>query len=182
MREVRARRGVDLFLLLLLLMPLSARPAHGAEIDIEDRSADVLGDRIPVFYRKALQLALENANRKLLRLSCQDVFSDFSDREGRLLAENLRDTGQSPAEYLQGIRFVDGRWSVPCMSSWIHAWTRPGSRVIHLCLDQFAVMARETPSAAGNILIHEELHALGLGENPPESRAITSRVTIRCGG
>ena len=29
-------------------------------------------------------------------------------------------------------------------------------------------------------LIHEALHTLGLGENPPTSREITSRVVSRC--
>jgi hypothetical protein len=32
------------------------------------------------------------------------------------------------------------------------------------------------------IVIHEFLHTLGLGENPPTSQAITQRVAIRCGG
>jgi hypothetical protein len=31
------------------------------------------------------------------------------------------------------------------------------------------------------ILIHELLHSLGLGENPPSSDYITSRVRARCG-
>jgi hypothetical protein len=32
------------------------------------------------------------------------------------------------------------------------------------------------------LLIHEFLHTLGLGENPPTSDAITQRVAVRCGG
>ncbi len=32
------------------------------------------------------------------------------------------------------------------------------------------------------MIIHESLHSLGLGENPPRSQDITSRVTERCGG
>jgi hypothetical protein len=30
------------------------------------------------------------------------------------------------------------------------------------------------------LIIHEMLHTLGLGENPPSSREITQRVTERC--
>ena len=30
------------------------------------------------------------------------------------------------------------------------------------------------------VLIHELLHSLGLGENPPDSAAITDRVMARC--
>jgi len=31
------------------------------------------------------------------------------------------------------------------------------------------------------LLIHEILHTLGLGENPPSTDAIIRQVTIRCG-
>jgi hypothetical protein len=30
------------------------------------------------------------------------------------------------------------------------------------------------------VVLHETLHTLGLGENPPDSRAITRQVTARC--
>jgi hypothetical protein len=32
------------------------------------------------------------------------------------------------------------------------------------------------------LIIHEVLHTLGLGENPPPSADITARVMARCGG
>jgi hypothetical protein len=32
------------------------------------------------------------------------------------------------------------------------------------------------------LLIHEMLHSLGLGENPPTSHQITARVRARCDG
>jgi hypothetical protein len=31
------------------------------------------------------------------------------------------------------------------------------------------------------MIIHEELHSLGLGENPPDSKEITQQVIARCG-
>jgi hypothetical protein len=37
------------------------------------------------------------------------------------------------------------------------------------------------PEEAEAALIHEMLHTLGLGENPPRSRDITARVRARCG-
>ena len=41
---------------------------------------------------------------------------------------------------------------------------------------------RVTLSAlARAVIIHEALHSLGLGENPPSSQAITARVLNRCG-
>ncbi|MGH9253012.1 MAG: hypothetical protein ACRD3C_00415 [Vicinamibacterales bacterium] len=36
-------------------------------------------------------------------------------------------------------------------------------------------------SGARGLVIHEFLHALGLGENPPTSDEITERVTAKCG-
>lgn len=38
----------------------------------------------------------------------------------------------------------------------------------------------ESSSHAEAIVIHEMLHSLGLGENPPTSDYITSRVMERC--
>jgi hypothetical protein len=52
--------------------------------------------------------------------------------------------------------------------------------VIHVCgqrIVQFAV----TTKGAEILLIHELLHALGLGENPPTSARITDAVMHRCG-
>jgi len=40
--------------------------------------------------------------------------------------------------------------------------------------------ARHDPFLADVALIHESLHSLGLGENPPSSSEITSRVISRC--
>jgi hypothetical protein len=36
------------------------------------------------------------------------------------------------------------------------------------------------PAGVEMIVIHELLHVLGLGENPPTSEAITARVVARC--
>ena len=40
----------------------------------------------------------------------------------------------------------------------------------------------EPGESAEAALIHESLHSLGLGENPPTSSEITSRVISRCRG
>jgi hypothetical protein len=37
------------------------------------------------------------------------------------------------------------------------------------------------PGVAAALTIHEELHSLGLSENPPTSQAITAQVIARCG-
>jgi hypothetical protein len=43
-------------------------------------------------------------------------------------------------------------------------------------------VARQDGVTVELVLIHELLHSLGLGENPPSSAEITRQVTKRCGG
>ena len=54
-----------------------------------------------------------------------------------------------------------------------------GMRPVFVC-PSFRKHAERDPWAAENWIIHEMLHTLGLGENPPSSREITQRVTERC--
>jgi len=42
-------------------------------------------------------------------------------------------------------------------------------------------VAEPKPFYAEAVIIHETLHSLGLGENPPTSDEITWRVFSRCG-
>ena len=58
--------------------------------------------------------------------------------------------------------------------------TDPGSRVVYICGPQFALVDRDNPSQTEAFLIHEELHSLGLGENPPSPKEITARVLAMC--
>jgi hypothetical protein len=173
-RRCRARTAA------LLLGICVAAVAHGEE-SAKEVFPDALGPGIHPFYRKAIEAAIDKARSKLLQAACQNVLSDFVDGDGRSLAADLTVTGESAADFLAGIRFLDARWSGACGAIGTYAWTHPGSRAVHLCLESFAQLARTNPSAAANILIHEELHALGLGEDPPSSRVITARVGKRCG-
>jgi hypothetical protein len=54
--------------------------------------------------------------------------------------------------------------------------------VIYLCGWRFAVAHRNNPRLGASVLLHEELHSLGLSENPPTSQEITTRVLARCNG
>ena len=56
----------------------------------------------------------------------------------------------------------------------------PGSRVVQVCGRRFEAVARRHPRLAEASVIHEMLHSLGLGENPPDPRAITERVLDLC--
>jgi hypothetical protein len=42
-------------------------------------------------------------------------------------------------------------------------------------------LRRAAPGIRENTLIHEMLHSLGLGENPPSSGEINGQVMRRCG-
>ena len=54
--------------------------------------------------------------------------------------------------------------------------------MVFVCGDQFVRGWRVDRWHAEVVVIHEALHTLGLGENPPSSRDITARVRERCGG
>jgi hypothetical protein len=154
--------------------------AHG-EDPSREVALDEPGPDVPPSYRKVLQATVDEARTKLLQASCLNVLGDFVDGGGGPLVADLVATGQSAADFLARIHFSDGRWSGSCAVPGIFAWTHPGSHAVHLCLDRFAQLAHANPSAAANLLIHEELHALGLREDPPSSRVITARVAVRCG-
>ncbi len=125
--------------------------------------------------------ALEEAARKLSDSRCQEILEDFSDTAGHRLEQNLAATGQAMPAYLGWVLFYEGGGSAPCADRQILAWTNPGSRAVSVCGDQFAALARVRRGDAANLLIHETLHTLGLGEGPPDAREITARVQSRCG-
>ncbi len=50
-----------------------------------------------------------------------------------------------------------------------------------VCKETFARVQADDPGLAANVVIHEMLHALGLGEDPPTSEEITRQVAKRCG-
>jgi hypothetical protein len=68
-----------------------------------------------------------------------------------------------------------------CQNPSILAATEPGSRVIRVCPRRFRERQLQSPGFAAALIIHEELHSLGLGENPPDSKEITQQVIARCG-
>jgi hypothetical protein len=125
--------------------------------------------------------ALRGAMRRLARPECQRLFNDFTDRAGRELTVSLAASADSPADLLAALYFVDGDDTIRCRAGGMTgAFTRPGSRVIHVCGHRFVQFAGNTKGGE-MLLIHELLHALGLGENPPTSQRITHAVLSRCG-
>jgi hypothetical protein len=125
--------------------------------------------------------AVAGAVAKLESLECRKVFSEFRDRRGRTLEENLGSLGLSPATYLPRVLYYDGYGYSRCDVRTTIASTSPGSRAVFICSPQFLSTQRRKPELAAVLIIHEELHSLGLEEDPPTSKQITSAVIARCG-
>ena len=130
--------------------------------------------------RAVLGWALDGARARLSTETCQQVLADFVDPRGRILAERAAADETPPADLLARLYFVDGDRLPQCTGDESRAaFTEPGSRVVHVCGKRFARFAAN-PAVAEILLIHELLHSLGLGENPPTSEAITIAVRHRC--
>lgn len=113
---------------------------------------------------------------------CRGVLDEFRDLRGRALSENLAATGLGPAAYLRSLLLTNGGRHPLCRTT-AHAVTVPFGDTVAVCEDSFLSVQRRNASRAANLLIHEMLHTLGLGENGrhPSSLEITSRVGARCG-
>jgi len=126
---------------------------------------------------------IQRAAERLERAPCSLVLGDFVDPEtGRPLSEKLAATGTTPAGYLGSLTYLPGSLDGVCRDTTIGAYTSPGSQIVYVCPRRFqrwqASKEQNLPAA---ILIHEALHTLGLGENPPTTEEITARVAARCG-
>jgi len=164
------------FVASLSLSPPAARatasPAPTARFALQVRA------RNPMVVA-ALQRAGRDAAERLARPGCARIFSEFHDAEGRTLQQRLDALGRSGAEQLQSVYFYEGANRPGCQKG-TFAFTEPGSVVVFVC-PAFAFRQRQSARQAPEILIHELLHTLGLGENPPSSLAITTQVRMRCG-
>jgi hypothetical protein len=128
----------------------------------------------------ALQEAGRAAALRLADPGCARVFSEFKDARGLTLQQRLDALGRSATAQLQAIYFYDGAHRSSCQRGHTLAFTEPGSVVVHVC-PQFVRSQRQDQHQAPVTLIHELLHTLGLGENPPSSEAINLHVAARCG-
>jgi hypothetical protein len=143
----------------------------------------------PASFEQALVLsgmegrALERARTRAVALlessECRKVFSDFTDAEGRTLQEKLDALGQTPAEYLGTVHFLNGEVQPLCHRSTVQMVTTGKSLYVYVC-PQFLQFQDRRPELAPVLVIHEALHTLGLGENPPTPMEITNRIYGRC--
>ncbi len=136
-----------------------------------------------------MEASRAGAVRRLQAPECQKLLADFTDSQGHPLREKLESRRLSAADYLQTINFVDGSSTRSCRrGGWVLLVTRPGSGSVGVCpmvggpfSSRLAEVQLRTPAFAESIVIHEMLHTLGLGEDPPTSLEITRQVQLRCG-
>jgi hypothetical protein len=133
------------------------------------------------FVVASVRAAREGALRRLARPRCRAVFADFRDTDGRLLYERLLELGQSGRDYFASLPFFDGTNAPTCFEARAIAFTSPGQRQVMICGRAFHHARQTEPRFSEAVLIHEALHTLGLGEDPPSSREITRQVLKRCG-
>ena len=162
------------------MLAIAAASLLSAEVFPDEPAAGPIEGPDQVFISRALALASD----KLHNPVCRQVFAEFNAVGGASLDEVLRAHGETADVHLRRIRFRDGSRHLRCIKQEARAVTRTGSLDVLLC-GSFLTEARRDPSAAANVLIHEELHSLGAGEAPmpgfPSSEEITALVGRRCG-
>lgn len=170
----RARSRALLAVAVRIVVAGSACGAASAE-------ASDLKVRVPnVADARAIRLAVLGAANRLENDRCQEVLSRFRDASGRTLRANLEAQGQTPSGYLERVWFYPGSHLQACQSRRVFAVTSPGSHVVYICLPQFRNQQWAAAEAAEVVIIHEALHSLGLGEDPPSTEQITHEVQRAC--
>ena len=166
------RAAIWMAVVVLAGVPGPVQPAYHAARGLE----------LNPMHAAALDRAVAGAARRLDRADCRRVFDEFRDAAGAPLQDRLDALGIGPADYLSLVVFADGSARRTCRRDDVLAVTAPGSRVVYVCGRVFNEAAARQASRAEIAVIHEALHTLGLGENPPDSLEITRRVAERCGG
>ena len=176
----RSSNGAAQWLWLLVVLDPVAALGQQSETTAAFARTSVLGRRDSRLI-EAVGKAVRGASLKLREAQCNQVFSDFRDSRGRTLQQNLQDRGETGESFLRWLIFYNGDAESVCREARTAAATNPGARMVHVCPNQFIQAQLATPGRAAVLIIHEELHALGLKENPPTSAEITAIVISRCG-
>ncbi len=171
---MRCPRGVAA----TLVVSLAAVPVL-AEPDPPQRSRRALLVNLSPFAQAAVRRALDFALAKLASSECPQVYSDFALEGGGTPQDELDRRGIVPAEVLETLVFLEGSREPVCRLGRAALTTKPGSRVIWVC-PSFTELHLRHPALSASLIIHESLHALGLGEDPPRSSEITRAVERRC--
>jgi hypothetical protein len=167
---------------LVVLLGLTAAPATAGDPPLEDEE---IASHVRQFRSRdafAVVQAIQGAHRRLADSRCQAIFSDFAKPSGQGLQEVLDEQGQTGQSHLRRLLFYDGTQISGCRVPGVLVVTQPESRAIFICSSWFRQAFELNPGKVEAVIIHESLHSLGLGENPPRSQDITARVVARCGG
>jgi hypothetical protein len=132
------------------------------------------------YTRDAARRAVQGASQWLARPKCQTLFLEFKDERHVPLSARLHEMEIDPEGYIRIVLFLDGAQSATCKRHGVLAFTAQGSRVVYLCGRDFERAWRRDAREVRAAIIHELLHSLGLGENPPSPREITHRVQELC--
>jgi hypothetical protein len=134
----------------------------------------------------AVKRALAGAAARLEAAECEGLLDEFTDRRGRPLRDRLDELGLDVADYLQTIAFRSGASVRNCWAEGVVMAAHPGRSIVYVCAapgraqSRLALSMDRDRDFAEIAIIHEMLHTLGLGENPPSSHEITQRVRRRC--
>lgn len=128
-----------------------------------------------------VRIVRQGAMQRLRAPECGRVLADFRDPDGRTLVENLEPFRMEPDAYLETIAFLDGQNLPFCRSGRVYLATVIGERRVFVCRPFFRAVWQDRARVEISV-IHEMLHTLKLGENPPSSAEITDQVLARCGG
>jgi hypothetical protein len=162
-----------------LVLRLAAAAAACGSLGSATATSQTRNDLLRAVHEPTLERARDGAARKLERSECQRLLDEFKDKSGRSLSANLASWNRTPAEYLRTLAFRDGSLHPNCRSGKSELISVVGIPPVFVC-PTFRKRAERDPWTAENWVIHEMLHTLGLGENPPSSREITQRVNERC--
>jgi len=129
--------------------------------------------------QRAVRRAIDLARAKLALPGCPQVYEDFALPNGDTPQRELERMGIGPEEFLETLVFTDGSRESACRTGPAFLRTTPGSGLIRVC-PGFARLQTADPGMSASLIIHESLHALGVGEDPPTSKDITRRIERRC--
>jgi hypothetical protein len=139
------------------------------------------------YDRSVVERVRARAAARLDDPECGKLLTDFKDGVGRTLESNLQPLGVSPSRYLLQLSFLDGSPLPACRPPAVIMATTPGVPRVFVCPGgvgrlniRLSRIEFESGLLAEATLIHEMLHTLGLGENPPSTFEITERVRQRC--
>jgi hypothetical protein len=126
--------------------------------------------------RGAAVAALNAASSRLAGEHCRQILTDFEQFTSLPLQDRLLTLSVDIETSPTLISVLDGSRHPVCAKA-VLAFTTRGSRVVGVCVEELKRTSREHPEYLIAAMIHEILHTLGLGENPPSSREITKRRT-----